>query len=131
MEASLLQTRRIGREIHGRVSQGLVAHLLGGVVTLLVLLDLGLVDVEADDRDMLGKLDGDGHANVAEAHERELGVACEQIFIEFREHFFLPSYSLDNGMKQLPEEAVERVEDTQALDVAVDVPRPPDSRELV
>ena len=87
------------------MSQGLVAYLIGGIVALLVLLDLGLVDVEADDGDVLGELDGDGHANVAEAYERELGVTCEQIFVKGCEHL-KTSYSLEGCVEHLPEQTI-------------------------
>ena len=70
-EAGLGELLRVGGEVDGRPADCL-ADLPGGVDPVPVLADALLVYVEPDDGNMLGELDGDGHAHVAEPDEREL-----------------------------------------------------------
>lgn len=77
VEARLLELGRVGGELDRRPRDRRVADLVSWVNAGLVFLNFCLVEVVADDLQVLGELDGDGHAHVAEADEGELGSASE------------------------------------------------------
>lgn len=90
-EARLPELGRVGAEFHRGVLD-CPAHLVGGVNPVLIFVDALLVDVKADDADVLGKFHGDGHAHVAEPHQRELCLSRDEVRVDVIElHTVSPS----------------------------------------
>ena len=92
MEAGLLEPGGVARELDARRRHCLAPHLVGGVDARHVLGYLLLVDVEADHLHVLGELDCQGHAHVAQAHEGQLGLAVKELLING--HRFVPFLSI-------------------------------------
>ena len=87
-ELSLLQPGGVGGEVHGGVLNGL-AHLVGGVDAVGVLLHTLFIDVEADDGDVLGKLHGNGHTHIAKTHQGQLFCTLDKTNVNGIEFHFI------------------------------------------
>ena len=93
-ELGLLQPRGVGGEVHGGVLDGL-AHLVGGVDAVGVLIHALFIDVEADDEDMLGKLHGNGHTHIAQAHQGQLLRTLDKAIVNgIKLHMFYSFFNL-------------------------------------
>ena len=68
VERRLLQLRLVRRKLHFRLFNYVVAHFVRRVDSSLVQVDLRLVQIEADDVDLLCERHGDRHADVAQAN---------------------------------------------------------------
>ena len=79
-ELCLLQAGGIRCKLH-RGSFEAIAHLVGGVDAVGVFVHTLFVDVKADDRNVLGKLHRKGHTHIAEAHQSQLFLPCDQSLI--------------------------------------------------
>ena len=87
VEARLAELRLVGGELHRRGLDGVVAHLVRGVHARPVQRDLRGVQVEAHDVDLPGEGHRDRHAHVAQAHQRELRLAFQQLLVQIFHDF--------------------------------------------
>ena len=79
-ELRLLQAGGIRCKFHRGILDGL-AYLVGGVDAVGVFVHTLLIDVKANDRNVLGKLHRKGHTHIAEAHQSQLFLTGDQSLI--------------------------------------------------
>ena len=79
-ELRFLQAGGVRCKFHRGILDGL-AHLVGGVDAVGVFVHTLLVDVKANDRNVLGKLHRKGHTHIAEAHQSQLFLPGDQSLI--------------------------------------------------
>ena len=72
-----LQPGGVGGKIHRGVPDG-GADLIGGIDAVSILVDPFFVDVKTDNGNVLGKLYGNGHAHIAQAHQCQLFLTGNQ-----------------------------------------------------
>ena len=82
VELRLPQCSRIIGKLNGCSGDHIVAHLIGGVDTTLVEVDLGGVIVIADDVGFFRKSNCNGHTNVAQTNQRDFLLPIYNFFIE-------------------------------------------------
>ena len=91
-ELRFLQAGGVRCKFHRGILDGL-AHLVGGVDAVGVLIHPLFVDVKANDRNVLGKLHRKGHTHIAEAHQSQLFLPGDQSLINrVKLHILSPLY---------------------------------------
>ena len=91
-ELRLLQAGGVRCKFHRGILDGL-AHLVGGVDAAGVFVHPLLVDVKANDRNVLGKLHRKGHTHIAEAHQSQFFLSGDQSLINrVKLHILSPLY---------------------------------------
>ena len=84
-ELCLAQALLVAGEIHRRLADDFVSHLVCRVDAALVLLDPPFVMVKSDDLHMLGKLHRDRHSHIAQTYQSQFFLAADQSLVQIVE----------------------------------------------